>query len=596
MTDRPADSALDDHLPDAVTIRCSLGTITGYPDDAAEWGEPDAIARLWKSPALREAVMLASPVLAAELAKLRVTAGTDTPLKKRKRLHKGLLKYALRMSTRCTPFGMFAGVAVLPIGDEEPVLGKCHTRHVRATGAVTRRLLDKARAMPQTRLFPNPALMKRADRLVVSVMRGVDDTHTLASVRVTGPARLAVATAAAVPTRRDIEKRVAEAYPSASSAKVQKLIDDLLAAEVLLCDFEHSAFDGDPLARVPDTVGGAAEIRAALARYSDAENPLGDGSLDMLLRICSADGLIQRNVHVDLELDVSGQVPASVVVAARDAVTPLTATMAHRPATPALDEFSAMFFERYGNALVPFLTAVDEELGIGYPRVYETASSPAAATDDRATVERRRDLIARLLHQAASDGLGTVDLTDADLSGFPASEGMPSSYDIMLRLHREPTGLQTTVTGIGFPGGSAIGRFTAVIPRARAFAHRCVEFDTTWWAAKTRGRGVLCGVDYIAGTDSVNAVAATAPLYPVTLAVNARPHRPSDTVFTLSDIYLGYADGHVRTVLADGTPVSTRQLNMATTNASAKAIRLLREISDAGIRVPFWSWGRPRRS
>lgn len=33
--------------------------------------------------------------------------------------------------------------------------------------------------------------------------------------------------------------------------------------------------------------------------------------------------------------------------------TAMAATMAHLPATPALDEFTAGFTERYGNALVP---------------------------------------------------------------------------------------------------------------------------------------------------------------------------------------------------------------------------------------------------
>lgn len=578
-------------VSDTVIIRCSLGTVAEYPDDPAEWGDLDAIARLWSADGIREAVLLASPVLAAQVDKLLSSSDAETPLKKRKRLHRGLLKYALRLSTRCTPFGMFAGVAVLPVGDGEPVLGKFHIRHVRATGAVTRRLLEETRAMPQARLCPNPALTERADRLVVTVMRGVDDTHTLASIRATGPARLAVDTAAAgTATRQDIEQLVAAAYPAAGAAKVQKLVDDLLEAEVLLCEAEHSAFDGDPLARVPDAVEGVTEIRAAAARYSGASDPVDDGSLDALLRLCSAGDTVQRDVHVDLELDVSGQVPALVVDAARDAITALTATMAHLPATPALDEFSAGFSERYGTTLVPFLTAVDEELGIGYPRAYEAVARPAAAADDGPAAERRRDLIARLLHRAASDGLDAVELTDADLAGFPEPDGMPGSFDVMLRLHREPIGLRATVTGLGFPGGSTVGRFTAVMPRVRDFAQRCVEFDSAWWAANTGGRGILCGVDYITGTDSINEVAATAPLYPVTLAVNARPHRPVGPVLTLADVYLGYADGRVRTVLADGTPVSVRQLNMATTSASAKAIRLLREISDAGTRVPFWSW------
>lgn len=577
-------------LSDTVILRCSLGTVAEYPNDLTEWGDVDAIARLWSSAGLQEAVLLASPVLAGQVDKLLSASGAELPLKKRNRLHKGLLKYALRLSTRCTPFGMFAGLAVLPVGEGEPVLGKSHLRHVRASGAVARRLVEETRELPQARLYPNPALTERADRLVVTVMRGIGDTHTLASIRATGAARLAVHTAAGTATRRDIEKLVAGAYPAAGSAKVKKLVDDLLQAEVLLCEAEHSAFDGDPLARMPDSAKGIAELRSAVARYSEASDPVDDGSLAALLRLCPA-GDVQRDVHVDLELDASGQVPVSLVDAARDAVTALSTLMAHRPATPALDEFSARFLERYGNTLVPFPTAVDEELGIGYPRAYESAPRPAAAAEDGLTARRRRDLIARLLDRAASGGVDAVGLTDADLAGFVVPDGMPSSFDLVLGLHRESTGLRATVTGLAFPGGSTVGRFTAVMLRAREFAQRCVEFDTDWWADNTGGRGILCGVDYIAGTDSINEVAATAQLYPVTLAVNARPHRPAGPVLTLADVYLGYADGRVRTVLADGTPLSLRQLNMATTTASAKAIRLLREMSDAGTPAPFWSWG-----
>lgn len=576
---------------DAAIIRCSLATVADYPDDPGEWGDLDAIARLWSVDAIREAVLLASPVLAAQVDKLLSSTGADVSVKKRKRVHKSLLKYALRLSARCTPFGMFAGVAVLPVGDGEPVLGTSHIRHVRASGSVIRRLVEKARALPRARLYPNPALTERADRLVVTVMRRVNDTNTLASIRATGPARLAVETATGAAARRDIEQRVADAYPAAGPAKVQKLVDDLLLAEVLLCEAEPSAFDGDPLAHVPDAVGGVIEIRSAIARYADASDPVRDGSLDALLRLCSTGG-VQREVHVDLELDACGHVPASVVGAAQDAITALAATMAHLPAAPALDEFSQRFWERYGHTLVPLLTAVDEELGIGYPRAYATVGPPAAAEDDGPAAERRRDLIARLLQRATSAGADAVELTDADLAGFPDPDGMPSSFDLILGLYREPSGLRATVAGLGFPGGSTVGRFSAVMPAARDFAQRCAEFDSAWWADKTGGKGIVCGLDYIAGTDPINEVAATAQLYPLTIAVNARADRRVGPVLTLANVYLGYADGRVRTVLADGTPVSMRQLNMATTRASANVIRLLREISDAGIRVPFWSWGQ----
>ncbi len=577
---------------DAVVIRCSLGTVAEYPVGPEDWGDPGAIARLWSDSVLREAVLLASPVLAAQIDKLHTPAGADAPLKKRKRLHRSLLKYALRLSSRCTPFGMFAGVAVLPVGDGEPVLGTSHVRHVRASGGAARRFAEEARSLPQAWLYPNPALAERSGRLMVTVMRGVEDTHTLATIRATGPARLALSTAAGSATRRDIEQRVAEAYPDAGMAKVERLIDDLLAAEVLLCEAEHSAFDGDPLSRVPDAVEGVTEMRAAVSRYANSSDPVHDGSLPELLRLCSP-GDTQRDIHVDLEVDATGCMPASVVAAGRDAVAALTTTMAHLPWTPALDEFSARFAERYGNTLVPLMTAVDEELGIGYPAGYGTAEPKRSATGvaDDPAAERRRDLIAELLQRSRSGESGLVELTDGDLRGFPELDDMPSSFDVMLRLHRDRAGLQATYTGIGVPGGSAVGRFTTVMPWARDFAGRCVELDARWWADRTDGRGILCGVDYIAGTDSVNEVAATAQLYAVTLAVNAVPHPPNGRVLTLADIYLGHAGGRVRTVLADGTPLAVRQLSMATTHASAKAIRLLYEISIAGIRVPVWSWG-----
>ena len=574
-----------------VIVRCAVGSVTDYPDDSRAWGDVDAISRLWSAEGIREAVLLASPALAGQVEKLLSQPAIETSFKKRKRLHKSLLKYALRWCSRCTPFGMFAGVALLPVGDEEPLIGKAHVRHVRVAGPVVRRLLELAQAVPHARLYPNPSLTERGDRMVVNVMRAVGDTHTQASIRATGPARLAVESANPTAERRHIEQRVADMYPVAGVTKIRHLVDELLRTEILLCEASRSAFDGDPLASIPDDVQGVTEMRGALARYSSASEPVADGSLDELLRVCATGDAMQGGVHVDLELDISGHVPVCVVEAAHAAIAVLASAMAHESVSPAVEEFSAKFVERYGETLVPFWTAIDEELGVGYPSSYGAPATPSPAAGGGPTFDRRRDLIATLLRRAASDASDTVDLAETDLEGFPEPLGMPSSFDVMLRLHREPDGLRATVSGLGVPGGSAVGRFTAVIPKARAFAQSCVEADAAWWAGQTAGRGILCGVDYIAGTDSINEVAATAQLHPVTLAVNTRPRHPVERVLTLADVYLGYAEGRVRTVLADGTPVSFRQLNMATTRASAKAIRLLREISDAGIRVPYWSWG-----
>jgi thiopeptide-type bacteriocin biosynthesis protein len=62
-----------------------------------------ALRKIYTQPLLQEAVFLASPALHAEMMKW--LPATDTSLK----LPLALYRYLLRMSTRCTPYGLFAG-------------------------------------------------------------------------------------------------------------------------------------------------------------------------------------------------------------------------------------------------------------------------------------------------------------------------------------------------------------------------------------------------------------------------------------------------------------------------------------------------------
>jgi|TARA_B110000908_G_scaffold158728_1_gene200167 lantibiotic biosynthesis protein len=65
------------------------------------------IEDLFNDTLFKEAIYLASPELYSESTKL--INGELTNPKKIKNIHLSLLKYATRMSTRCTPFGLFSG-------------------------------------------------------------------------------------------------------------------------------------------------------------------------------------------------------------------------------------------------------------------------------------------------------------------------------------------------------------------------------------------------------------------------------------------------------------------------------------------------------
>ncbi|MEU1984771.1 lantibiotic dehydratase [Nocardia sp. NPDC019395] len=584
------EQTLKNRIGELAALRCATGSVDRYPDAAAEWGDRSAIAELWSDETLREAVLLASPVLATQTARVLGDDQSATPLKKRRRIHKGLLKYALRLSTRCTPFGTFAGMTMLPFGTDEPVLAIEHRRHVLASRTLARRLAQDVRAGREAHLFTNPAVVSRGDRYVIAVMRGSDSTDDTASVRATGPATVAIEFAIRPQPRHRIEEQLARAYPDAPAAAVDGLVTQLVDAEVLLSTADPSFFDVDPLDRVPDTAPGLAEIRRALHRYQVARADTAFDELQTLLTDCGPGGELQRDLHVDIELTASGSIPDSVRSAAGAVVRLLTRTTLSTGQDPTLDDFCDEFRERYGHTLVPLLHVVDEELGIGFPRSY---AQPATAHNSRSAARaKQRDLRGRLLERARRLGTDTVHITDADLDDLPEPDGLASGYDIFLRLHRGPSGPAATVIGANFPGGTAVGRFTPAIASADLHLRRCADWDLRWWStAASGGDGIVVDIDYVCGRDGVNEVAATGQVLPRTLVVNSDPGEDPERTLRLTDIHLGLAGDRVRLFLSDGTPLRCQQLNMVTVETSARVVRLLQDISNDGFVRPYWSWG-----
>ncbi|MDV7697833.1 lantibiotic dehydratase family protein [Chryseobacterium soli] len=70
----------------------------------------DELKEICTHPVFLEAIYLASPYLYEEV--IQWLLGKDMPLKQFQKLKNTILKYYSRMSTRCTPFGLFAGVGL----------------------------------------------------------------------------------------------------------------------------------------------------------------------------------------------------------------------------------------------------------------------------------------------------------------------------------------------------------------------------------------------------------------------------------------------------------------------------------------------------
>ncbi|CAL2081156.1 lantibiotic dehydratase family protein [Tenacibaculum sp. 190524A02b] len=76
----------------------------------------EVLKTIWEKEQINEAILIASPVLYKELNKF-FKEEIQQP-KKREQLKQSFLKYLVRLSTRCTPFGMFASVGYGEISKE----------------------------------------------------------------------------------------------------------------------------------------------------------------------------------------------------------------------------------------------------------------------------------------------------------------------------------------------------------------------------------------------------------------------------------------------------------------------------------------------
>ncbi|MFI7465987.1 lantibiotic dehydratase [Nonomuraea sp. NPDC049646] len=395
-------------------------------DAAGRAGEPADPGRLLPGdPAVVAAVQVASGDLAAALA--RTAPGHP----KAPRVGRKLLRYLIRMSTRPTPFGLFAGVALAGWGDctdlalakQEP---RTRTRpdlgwltdlvaHLEADPGVRARL----------RLVADPSVLVRAGRAFPA--------GGAASVRATSAVRRALALARAPVPRAELVEALIT-LPGATPEKADGLVEELLRQGFLHHDL-RPPLTRDPLGHVRERLAGhpvaddLAGLLAALRQW-DAR-PLGErarawpGLLDRMTTIASpAD---PRNLlQTDLALPLSGtglnrRIGAEAAVAAE-----LLLRLSPHPAGPPhLDACRRAFESRYGaDREVPLLELVDPDVGLGRPADGGQAHAPAA----------RHRLLTDLAVNACRDRVTAVELDDDLLARLqtwtPADAPAPPTLDL----------------------------------------------------------------------------------------------------------------------------------------------------------------------
>ena len=132
--------------------------------------EDDQFKKKLKDPVVFEAIFLASPDLSSEIEKW--LQGDIIDQKKIERLKLTILKYISRMSSRCTPFGLFAGCSVGHFSEKNKIELKNlkdNSRHTRLdmnyTVALSQKLANIETIRNQIVFYPNNSIYKVNEKL-----------------------------------------------------------------------------------------------------------------------------------------------------------------------------------------------------------------------------------------------------------------------------------------------------------------------------------------------------------------------------------------------------------------------------------------------
>ncbi|MBB4930700.1 thiopeptide-type bacteriocin biosynthesis protein [Lipingzhangella halophila] len=620
MPARPRFRALDAGLV-RLTAHHDTRELGPWPDLTGQTsahvpGWRDWLRRVWEGEHLVEAIEVASSHLARAVA--AVCAGQETRPRHVRRTVESVARYLLRMHSRATPFGHFAGVAParlgtraqvhageqVPVARPDPVWLAAALADLEARPDILRRLTVVANTLGGA----------RGERWVLPWQQRPGEFGELelgeVSLRRTRAVQAALEAARSPITVENLAEKVAAELCDVTRERVDPMLATLVAQGVLITPLHPPMTSTDPLGRVidqltaarsgaerGDTVARWRAVREQLTRYGEATSPPRRRAIRTAATRCmqAIRTAPEPRLAVDLRAGEGVELPSAVAREAERAAAALVDLSPHPSGTSAWCDYHGRFLERYGSgAVVPLGELTHPDTGLGFPAGYRgssTATPPGLS-------ERDRGLL-RLAQQAALEQRREVTLGEEDLAALvrqttETTPDGPPHTELRFHLYAPNTAaldrgaFTLVVDGASRQAGALSGRFLHLLePRDRERMMRalsglpCFHPDATLAQLScpplaARNRHVAC-----------------APGVFPRISLGEHPGKPDDEL-AVEDLAVGGDERHLFLVsLSQGCVVEPVMLNaVALRHATHPLARFLCEITTARAAVctPF-SWG-----
>lgn len=451
------------------------------------------LAHVWKREIVREAVHLASPVLADQIN--QVVAGRKSDPRSVRRIVVSLSSYLLRWQGRSTPFGLFAGTAAVAIGGSPIVRWTDEHRVVPSADAQwLGRIVDCLEQCPgllrRLPVIANNTAAVRGDRVVIAGPPRDSRSGPFAALEVsvvhTGPVRTALQAAGEPVMLGDLVKVICTDFPGATPQQVDDLLAELISQGFLVTGLRppmtvvdavghvRSVLDAAEADNLPEVAELAAELRLVHDDLSQLRLSLQPTvtRAQVAQRMRAVCDTVTHPLCITLSLNGEITVAESVIREAEAAASALLRVTAHPFGYRHWIEYHRKFRAKYGPGATVSVRDLLADSGLGLPTGYLGAAPGPTGR----TLSKRDETLLAWVQQAMVDGREDIVLTEPMIKTLAVGEATemlpPPHAELACQILAPSTEamargqFRLMVTAAPRPGASMAGRFADLLGEA----------------------------------------------------------------------------------------------------------------------------------
>jgi lantibiotic biosynthesis protein len=361
---------------------------------------------------LTESILIASSNLYGDLPNLK----GELNKKKTQQVIGSVFKYASRMSTRPTPFGLFAGVSVGAFGDRTAVELQGIDQHKKRARpdmewllSIVSKLEDNRQGMEQIKVSANPLVLKAGGRYILSYSTnyGKQAGANINSEKISIKSSEAIDQVFELSRKpiilKELVEKMAHKYVEVDSHKIKEFVMQLLKQEFLISELRPPLTIESPFHYIMKKIENITEYRSLYKQLSVVDRlisqynraSIGEGVPLYKELIHKMKELAETKNFLQVDLALAKQkiiLNKKVGTEAAKAAEVLWLISQTQKGVPHLKKYKNRFLERYGrNREIPILELLNDETGLGPPEEYVRESTDL--TGDTTNIEREFALL-----------------------------------------------------------------------------------------------------------------------------------------------------------------------------------------------------------